>query len=298
MDHDEPVNHRPIGVAPKPVGEILRPFQSGQRRVEPSAETPPEALPSLNPGTRRLDAWFGQYAGDLLRALASQGEGVRRLMSTTLIDVDHRRSIGTSTEYPFTCICDLTITVASGRVFSGTGWLLNPHTVVTAGHCLFQARQGGWARRIDLIQGRHDSRGAASATATEFTSVLGWVRDALPEHDYGCLRLDRPLAAAGSLGFGSYPDEALSRYRCHVVGYPIDKNSTMWGQLVRFAQVDSKRLTYEMPFYGGSSGAPVFVVKDGNCYVAGIHMSGDLSGREAVRITDAVFRNLESWKAE
>lgn len=297
-DGDEPVTHTPIGVPPRRIGEILRPFQSGPTRGEPQAGTASESLSSPTRGTRPLDAWSGQYTNDLLRALVSQGEGVHRLMSKTVIDDDDRRSVDTTQEYPFTCICDLMITAASGRVFSGTGWLLNPHTVVTAGHCLYQTRQGGWARRIDLFQGRHGNTSAASATATEFTSVRGWVRDALREHDYGCLRLDRPIAAAGSLGFGCYPDQEIRRFRCHVVGYPIDKASTMWGQLVCFARIDAKRLTYETPVYGGSSGAPVFVVKGGDCYVAGIHASGDLSGIEAVRITDSVFRNLASWKAE
>ena len=61
---------------------------------------------------------------------------------------DDRVQIKAATAPPWRMIAKLLITVGDGGQYVGTGWFISPRTVMTAGHCVFSNRSGGWAKSI------------------------------------------------------------------------------------------------------------------------------------------------------
>ena len=179
-------------------------------------------------------------------------------------------------------------------MYKRTG-LIAPDTVVTAGHCIFAHKEGGWVSSIAVHSGREGSVRPIVRQAASLHSVTGWVRDREPAADYGVIKLDSPIDNVGLVGFQVTDDSDLLQYRCHVIGYPADRNRTMWGDAMRLQSVQQRTVTYEIDTYGGQSGSPVLVYENGLAASVGIHNYGDLRGNSATRITDSVYQNLLDW---
>jgi V8-like Glu-specific endopeptidase len=64
-----------------------------------------------------------------------------------IIGNDDRVRIERTTDVPWRRYCALRITFPKG-VFRGTGFLIGPRAVATAGHCVYMHDQGGWARSV------------------------------------------------------------------------------------------------------------------------------------------------------
>ena len=96
-----------------------------------------------------LDAFYASY-GQLKQEAASQ-------MREVIIGTDNRVRINPTTSYPWRAICALKITAANGTKWIGTGWLISPRTVITAGHCVYMHDEGGWAKSIEVIPARNDT---------------------------------------------------------------------------------------------------------------------------------------------
>lgn len=248
--------------------------------------------------TRRPDAWWASFGNQLEVALLRSSRQLLELLPGVAIGNDDRVSPRDDDSYPFTCICRLRITAANGREFLGTGWLADRRTVITAGHCVYMHRQGGWASRVTVTGVRGLRQVAPAMSAERLWSVHGWTRDQNPEHDYGAIRLSEPYPSVGSLGFGVYGDDDLRRFRCHIVGYPSDRPDTLWGYARRLGEIKARTIGYARDVYGGNSGAPVLVAQGQDVFAIGIHQQGDLSGNLAVRITPSVFSNIEQWRRE
>lgn len=246
--------------------------------------------------SRPVGAWYADHGTQVSMAVAQSQSQLEAIMPEVIIGTDDRVEVHDTLHYPYGCLCSLEITAANHRAFVGTGWLIDPQTVITAGHCVYMARQGGWARGISVFPGRNGDQKPKQARASRLFSVLGWTRDTAPRHDYGCIRLSEPIDDVGTFGYSALADTDLAEYRCHVVGYPGDKPFTMWGHVRRLREVRPRTLVYEIDTYGGNSGAPVFVVENQQVFAVGIHNYGDLSGNLATRITDEVFTNLDGWK--
>ena len=244
------------------------------------------------------DAWWASFGNQLEVALLRSSRQLSELLPGVAIGSDDRVSPRDDDSYPFTCICRLRITAANGREFLGTGWLADRRTVITAGHCVYMHRQGGWASRVTVTGVRGLRQVAPAMSAERLWSVHGWTRDQNPEHDYGAIRLSEPHPHAGSLGFGVYKDDDLRRFRCHIVGYPCDRADALWGHARRISEIKARTIGYARDVYGGNSGAPVLVAQGQDVFAIGIHQQGDLSGNLAVRITPSVFSNIRQWQRE
>ena len=217
-----------------------------------------------------------------------------------IIGTDDRVRITNTTQIPWRRICALRITFPSGATYRGSGFLIGPRAVATAGHCVFLHDQGGWARRVEVIPGANGSaRPFGQATSTMFRSVSGWVRDRKPASDYGCVVL--PMGAfggqnLGSFGFAAFDAQALVAQPAVVAGYPGDKPfAEAWGMSRVIKTVTAQTLIYDIDTMGGQSGAPVYIKRGGQRYVVGIHNYGNHSGNSATRITAPVLERLKGW---
>lgn len=217
-----------------------------------------------------------------------------------ILGTDDRVRITKTADIPWRRICALRITFPTGAVYRGTGFLIGPRAVATAGHCVYLHNQGGWARKVEVIPGSDGStKPFGSAEVTHLRSVGGWVNGRKPESDYGCIVL--PNGAFGGRNLGSFAISAMSPQAivakpAVLAGYPGDKPfAEMWGMARRIKAVGPTTLGYDIDTMGGQSGAPVYIKRNGARTVVGIHNYGSSGGNSATRVTRPVARRLSAW---
>jgi glutamyl endopeptidase len=263
-----------------------------------STETETEFTETLEE-TGTEEAEEGVFARDAF--FASYPELFERSLSEVIIGTDDRVRITPTTSFPWRAICALRITARDNTKWIGTGWLVAPRTVITAGHCVYMHDHGGWPKSIEVIPGMNDSlRPYGSCTATTFRSVVGWVNDKKREYDYGAIILpanSRLGDRTGVFGFAVKDNPYIMNAYLNLSGYPGDKGGNQqWFMARRAKSVAPRVIYYEIDTMGGQSGSPVWV-KVGNArYAVGIHTNGLITGNSATRIVQPVFNNIQAWK--
>lgn len=216
---------------------------------------------------------------------------------------DDRVRINGTTKYPWRAICSLIMTSRTGKKFIGTGWLVGPRTVITAGHCVYFHNEGGWAKSIQVIPGRNGGRRPyGSCKATSFRSVTGWTRNKNRNTDYGAIILPSNCRFGDRVGYFGYAyknDTNLMRLTLNISGYPGDKPSgTQWFHSKRPARVTPNTINYTIDTAGGQSGSPVWYISNGKRYAIGIHTNGGSFSNSATRIIKSVFNLITKWKKD
>lgn len=212
---------------------------------------------------------------------------------------DDRVRVTATSSIPWRMICQLLITRSDGASVRGTGWMVGPRTVITAGHCVYSRSTKGWARSIQVIPGMNgSSRPFGTVTAKSFRSVKGWVNSGKVSHDYGAIILPSTLGnSTGYFGYASLSTSSLKNLLVNSSGYSGDKPfGTQWYNAGRVTKVETQRLHYMIDTFGGNSGGPIWRYSNGQRHVVGIHNYGGCPNK-ATRINKAVFDNIKAWKA-
>jgi V8-like Glu-specific endopeptidase len=226
----------------------------------------------------------------------------QRQIQEVIIGVDNRVRISPTTTYPWRAVCALKITAQNGSKWIGTGWLISPRTVITAGHCVYMHDEGGWAKSIEVIPGLNDaSRPYSAGSSSYLKSVTGWTQSKNRENDYGAIILPnsfRPGDVTGYFGYSVKDDSYLLSSVLNLSGYPGDKanGNQQWFMALKPKSVSARVITYDIDTMGGQSGAPVWIKVGDARYCVGIHTNGQDAGNSATRIVTAVFNNLKAWK--
>lgn len=234
---------------------------------------------------------------------ASYPELFEQSISEVIIGTDNRVRITQTTIFPWRAICALRITARDNTYWYGTGWLVSPRTVITAGHCVYLHAHGGWPRKIEVIPGMNGAaRPYNSYTGTTFRSVAGWVNDKKREYDYGAIILppqSRPGDSTGVFGFAVKNDAYLLSSYLNLSGYPLDKGGDQqWFMALKAKSAAPRVIYYEIDTMGGQSGSPVWVKVGTKRHAVGIHTNGHITGNSATRIVTPVFNNIQSWKTQ
>lgn len=248
--------------------------------------------------TALLSALYGSYSKE---ELATRFPKVTERGIENVIGEDNRIRVN-PVGFPWAAICALRIRAQNGVSYVGTGWLVAPRTVLTAGHCVYLHDAGGWASSIEVIPAMNGaSRPFGSAVSSNLRSVTGWTVNRSSENDYGCIILpaDKRFGdSTGYFGFAVRNDRFLMDAALNLSGYPLDKGAdTQWYMAQRPKSVTEKNIKYDIDTYGGQSGAPIWVLENGNRYAVGIHTNGHDSGNSGTRITQSVFDMILSWRA-
>lgn len=278
-----------------------------EKMAVPSAR--PETVPAAGTVTARpIDAYFGSFGTAVERAAARAK--VQYQVLEAVIGADDRVRVNATSRYPWCCICSLLITANTGTQYIGTGWLVSPRLVLTAGHCVFMADENGWASQIEVIPGRNGTdRPFGSAISRELRSVSGWTRDNNSDFDYGAIILPpdkRYGEQLGWFGYSSKDDDYLKSVTLNLSGYPGDGgkagqqvDGSQWYNFRGVKEVMDRQISYEIDTYGGQSGAPVWEMRaDGGRYGVGIHTWGTSVANGATRITRDVFDNIVLWAGQ
>jgi glutamyl endopeptidase len=240
-----------------------------------------------------------------LQDIGAASFGPPRSLAETVHGPDDRVQILDTTPYPWRVHCSLVMTAADGSGWIGTGWFIGPHTLATAGHCVYIKNSGvpnrdGWVRSIQVMPGRNGSRlPYGVVTSTQFWTVTGWTQNGDENYDYGAIILPNDLGnQVGWFGFGVYADDDLKEAAGNISGYPSDKaDGTQWYDTHKIENVSATKVYYDIDTIGGQSGSAVYRIVNGGHYGVAIHAYGGGVFNSGTRISRPVFDNLRAWKA-
>jgi glutamyl endopeptidase len=212
------------------------------------------------------------------------------------------------TGIPWRSIAMLTIEYQSGAQAFGTAWFVGPRALVTAGHNIYDRRQGrGRAERIFVSPG---FSGSTDSFGT-YPAVQFWCESAWSDHsrqpapdelDYGVLLISDPSVGQrlGTFGVAAYSDSQLLGMQLSVSGYPAERNFSRAQHYNggRIKRVIDKFLIYGFDTLGGMSGAPIFAKFGEQRIAVGIHTSGNDLENRARRIDPALQQVIAHFAAQ
>ena len=217
---------------------------------------------------------------------------------------DDRVRIHNTGESPWRMSASLLITARDNSTWIGTAWFIGPHTLMTAGHCVYIKDSGvpgrdGWVKKINVMPGRNGTNlPYGSVTSISFRTVTGWANAGDADYDYGAIILPNDLGKkTGWFGFGVYSDADLTNTTGNLTGYPSDKPAgQQWYDWQKVASVSNRKVYYDIDTVGGQSGSAVYRLKEGGRYAFAIHAYGHATVNSGTRISSPVFNNMVNWK--
>ena len=229
----------------------------------------------------------------------------------SVVGSDDRVRIYDNDLSPWRMICSLAITAPNGH-FMGTGWLVGPRTIITAGHCICDVNQmGGWATKIVVAPGRDDADYPFSRfSSTRFSVLKKWESEQHPDFDIGCIHLDQAIGETlGWFGMLSLPAAELQQSRLNIAGYPADIGGGrfLYHHQDLIVDVQDRRIYYMTDTFGGQSGAPAWIQNSigGAPLVVGVHAYGidgtqpvNLRANSAPRLIPEVIDTINHWLSE
>jgi V8-like Glu-specific endopeptidase len=228
-----------------------------------------------------------------------------RSLGRSVIGVDNRILITGTTTYPWRVMTKLYMTFPNGARGGCSGALIAAKYVLTAGHCVHSAGNGGWATQVEVIPGLSGTyKPYGSAFATYLRSYTGWTQSQNVNYDFALITLDRSIGnTTGWLGYGYFP--SINGVTGNLAGYPGDKGGVnLYYHYGPISSSTSQRLSYQIDTNSGQSGSSVyrFYTPTGGVsgrYVFGVHTNGAGSGsyNSGTRIDSAKYSNLQSWIA-
>lgn len=165
----------------------------------------------------------------------------------------------------------------NGRNYVGTGWVVAEKAVFTAGHCVYDRNNGGWADNILFIPRYHNGNAPVGRwTSIQIHSLSGWTTNGKFEYDMGVFVVDRLIRpSTGSLGWmANYPP---NQGPYDSIGYPARvipgfnfNGQNMWHSQGAYIN-GTKIIQMHNNMTGGCSGGPWVVSKNGMVYSNGLN---------------------------
>ncbi|MEH2285444.1 MAG: trypsin-like serine protease [Nostoc sp.] len=250
---------------------------------------------------------------------------------------DGRTKVSNTTSFPFSAVGkmrirwkgpDGVINTADDIVVNASGAMIDPYHFLTAGHCVYETKYGGWADKIEVMLGskgniiagtnRADYEYYGEAKSVYTRSFEGWTqgdqtKSETFQYDIGLVTLDRNIGNfTGWFNYG-YDDNLSSGTLMNVTGYPSDKfdsnsdgrsdNYDMWTQSGKITSTTDLTLrSTELDIIPGSSGGPLWLYKSNTNEptIYGVVSNETSSNRtplynEFARITSTRYNDIKNW---
>ncbi|MDZ7965447.1 MAG: trypsin-like serine protease [Nostoc sp. DedSLP03] len=255
----------------------------------------------------------------------------------SLFSPDGRTKVSNTTTSPFSAIGKMRISwkgpdgiinTADDIIINGSGAMIDSYHFLTAGHCVYDTRYGGWADKIEVMLGskgniiagtnRADYEYYSEAKSVYTRSFDGWTqgdqtKSETFQYDIGLVTLDRNIGNfTGWFNYG-YDDNLSSGTLMNVTGYPSDKfdsnsdgkfdNYDMWTQSGKITSTtDSILRSNELDILPGNSGGPLWLNNSNTNKptIYGVASNETTSNNtplynEFARITSTRYNEIQNW---
>lgn len=209
---------------------------------------------------------------------------------------DRRKTIRDTKKWPYCINAKLRIKFPfSTNSFGGSGVLIGPHHILTAGHNVYSNKkfhnkrqikeEERWATNISVNLGLHmDETPFGTQETVKIYTFKQWT-ERKPGHDMALLILNESVGyETGWAGLACLPDSILQEKKAIIAGYPGDgKNEEKFKVMRKMSgninEYEQEKLIYEIDTSGGQSGSGIWIKKRDMPYVIGVHVSGDKENR-------------------
>ncbi len=173
-----------------------------------------------------------------------------------IIGNDDRTKVTNPQAFPYRTSAFITIRFPSGRSYIASGNLIGADTLLTAGHCVYDPAEGGWAT-LEVYPAYDGATGKAPfgmAYSSMIYSVSGWINGQSSEYDIAVVKLDRPIGErCGWLGYTDMESGSIT-----ITGYPGEMGRQMYTMAGTIDHVSERNTYYTIDSTGGNSGSSVY----------------------------------------
>jgi V8-like Glu-specific endopeptidase len=183
----------------------------------------------------------------------------------------------------------------------GTGTLVGPHHLLTAGHVVYDHEKKEWPSELIFMPGKNgDKEPFGQVKGSVILVSKEWFQTDAHSQDFALVILEKAIGPlTGWYGLLSAPDLFFDDRFVHVSGYPGDKpTSTLWSMGHTLKKVDPYELLYDIDTYPGQSGSGVWLKYKEGPHVAAVHVRGEVvkgKGNQAVRLSLEKFNQIHEW---
>jgi len=183
---------------------------------------------------------------------------------------------------------------SKGCICIGTGVLIGPNHVLTAGHNVYDFSRGGWASSIIFTPAQHKSfKPFGDSKGVSLRTFKGWINRNKDSEDYdmGVVILDNSIGYQSgwmslldpsnavldenpSLTIAGYPDKTKHIKIKKVDGIYKMSSARMFKHSSNLGCSKLKRLHYRINTLPGQSGSPIIYSTNNTYFVLGIHTHG------------------------
>lgn len=180
---------------------------------------------------------------------------------------DDRKLITTANQFPYNTIVYIETIGGDGIAYRGSGVIIAPNTVLTAGHVVYNAAEGGYIKSATVYQASANGNYNPS-TAISVTGKIAnpdWLAKdkansknyPLGADDLGILNLSKNVGL--STGWMGMTSGLTTKQSVSLVGFPKDHYKQMWGMSGNISQIVSPLIKYSnISEYPGQSGSPIY----------------------------------------
>jgi glutamyl endopeptidase len=264
-------------------------------------------------------------ATQILRSGKASAEEVKAVGSESIVGLDDRTRIFDTNMAPWRMICAIR-SYWGTRLSVGTGALIGPNILLTAGHVVFPRDKRSAPDEIEIIPALNGGqRPYGTVKATQVWIHPRWQQGFELQSDVAAIELDKAIGhELGWFGLASRTPEELRFEWAHVTGYPGEKQEApaapggretapvvaaqLWHHAAPVLNVLTNRIFYAADTTPGQSGAPIYTYDPSQSpvpVIVGVHAYGKASTPVAVGnansgawVDPELFDLISAWREE